>query len=63
MTKKEELPKIPTSLQTGEEVKTVEIPGKQPKDLRYAVHEGERTIGSFAKKADAQAAVRQLTGE
>ena len=63
MKKETEQPKPPTSLQTGEEVSIVEVPGPKPRDLRYHVHEGMRTIGSFAKKSDAKAALTQLTGE
>ena len=57
-----EQPKPLVSQQTGEEVGIVEVPGSKSSDLRYAVREGDRTIGSFAKKSDATAALRQLTG-
>ena len=61
--KETEQPKPPTSLQTGEEVSIVEVPGSKPSDRRYDVYEGMRTIGSFARQSDAEAALTQRTGE
>ena len=61
--KETEQPKLPTSLQTGEEVSIVEVPGSKPSDRRYHVREGMRTIGSFARKTDAEVALTQRTGK